>query len=183
MLVSGTIPPEYQGFYARDGLSGGKPAYEKAWPVRIAWAFGSWNIYTGLGGELWWSAEDVATPDLVTTWAAAGGATGLPVVVAAELQPPEPIVPNGGPAAFPAAPGATIPAATPLSPAAPSAAVPAGSPGSPAAPGATVPAATPLSPAAPGATVATGSPGSPAAPGATVPTATPLSPAPPVPMI
>ena len=83
--------------------------------VLIIWtesAGGKWTIKKATGGvlngtDIFTSAEDVATPDLVTTWTAGGAATGTPVVSASTVTAAEDLIDSGTPAS-PTAPGELI---------------------------------------------------------------------------
>ena len=69
MIASGFALPEFNVTYFAEGVAGGKPSYRGRGPdgQTIVWEVGSawWNI-----NEYAVSFEDVATPDLVTTWRA-----------------------------------------------------------------------------------------------------------------
>ena len=89
MLVTGTLtsdgstpvtfPP-----LVYNGTVNGKPQYHAAGDTHyVNWTVeGEWYLQVD-GGALWFSTDNVATPDLVTTWSADSPATGTPVVAAA----------------------------------------------------------------------------------------------------
>jgi hypothetical protein len=72
------------GFFAYIDSSGtdGKPYYEAANGTDgISWDGSKWTIYREEGPLAWESSDDVATPDLCTTWTPVGDAGGTPVLV------------------------------------------------------------------------------------------------------
>lgn len=94
--IRGTGAPNFNGPVIRGALYQGKPTYttngspwDAAAPatgrwITVGWESGSWNISLHIDGfyqpaGAWYSTEDVATPDLVTTWTAFGSCTGTPV--------------------------------------------------------------------------------------------------------
>lgn len=91
MLVTGSLSPDLTGEYVSTYTDtvplSGKGDYAKAGNplIRIFWNTGDdkWQIQSLLNaGNYWESSEDVATPDLVTSWTAIGSATGTPTVTA-----------------------------------------------------------------------------------------------------
>lgn len=55
------------------------------WDEGISWSGTEWLIFIGRNDEASFSSnEDVATPDLVTTWVARGGASGTPTFASTE---------------------------------------------------------------------------------------------------
>jgi hypothetical protein len=67
------------------GITDGKPAYEQSLGNAALWVTDDgvnfeWEIASG--GGVWRSDEDVATPDLVTTWTPISPTTGTPTVTA-----------------------------------------------------------------------------------------------------
>lgn len=104
LLVSGTTSPEMDGIVLPLAeLQEGKAAYSTGGfdtpgddPfVLIVWtesAGGFWTIKKATAGvfnntDIFTSTDDVATPDLVTTWVAGGAAAGIPVVTGDLLDP------------------------------------------------------------------------------------------------
>lgn len=67
------------------GLNEGRPQYFGAdLQSYVAWDGSKWVLdhTVGLAGGVWHSTDDVATPDLVTTWTPQDSATGTPAVTA-----------------------------------------------------------------------------------------------------
>lgn len=77
IIVSGAGTTGDNGTYYQFGTVNGKPQYSKTGTAsypRIFWANGFWQIdETGNGVAEYSSNQDVATPDLVTTWNVTGG--------------------------------------------------------------------------------------------------------------
>lgn len=97
------------------GELGGKPSWSDSgdWDTAesgLAWFEGTWRLtqYPFVGG--WESAEDVATPDLVTAWDLVGTATGDPEIsIAGEiLESPGAVLPAADTANAPAAPAPVL---------------------------------------------------------------------------
>jgi len=96
MIVSGAGTTTVNGTYVESGTVNGKPYYAKE-SFTIKWAASQWQIKSFL---LWYfSNNDVATPDLCTTWnsfegfdpvptvtASGGGSTGNPYYYYAQLR-------------------------------------------------------------------------------------------------
>lgn len=84
MIVEGAGTAGVNGTYLRDGDSGGKPRYTLVGGTTgddsIQWVGSKWSIISGGGLEKYESSEDVATPDLVVTWAVLGGTAPVPTV-------------------------------------------------------------------------------------------------------
>lgn len=81
VTVSGAGTSEANGTYSYAGELYGKPYYmfgENAlyW---LAFSYQIWVIATNAGG-VYYSYDDVATPDLVTTWTVSAGSLPLPAV-------------------------------------------------------------------------------------------------------
>lgn len=66
MIVAGAGYSDCNGTYVEKGTTNGKPWYELATYNIITWAAPYWNIIAG--GVIYRSTDDVATPDLCTTW-------------------------------------------------------------------------------------------------------------------
>jgi hypothetical protein len=86
IIVSGAGRGHANGRYLQAGISNGKPYYEKTGnqdPL-ILWVEDAWRIYDSIDNEDTWyfSTEDVATPDLVTTWTVLEGQAPAPTVTA-----------------------------------------------------------------------------------------------------
>lgn len=82
MTVSGTISPDLNGEYRMAGLASAKPRYLSGTKA-ILWTAGKWRMSDALQVPFWESSEDVATPDLVSSWTPVLGASGSAVAVAA----------------------------------------------------------------------------------------------------
>jgi hypothetical protein len=70
MIVSGSGSPEIHGTYISNTSSGGRPLYRvfnETYAV-IYWSGSDWNIVDSVDNIVFGSADDVATPDLCTTW-------------------------------------------------------------------------------------------------------------------
>jgi hypothetical protein len=85
MIVSGAGTAAVNGTYAPDGMLGGKPKFAVGLSL-IRWGNDEWQI-TYDGDAEYRSPDDVATPDLVTTWLEVGGPLPVPTVTA-EMGPP-----------------------------------------------------------------------------------------------
>lgn len=87
MVVSGAGSALVNGLYLFDGLRNGKPSYRLPLPqlsevIFIVWEGSQWRI-EGSTTTYYYSSQDVATPDLVTTWVtSSGGTLPLPTVTA-----------------------------------------------------------------------------------------------------
>jgi hypothetical protein len=100
MIVSGAGSVGINGVYTPRGTSNGKTFWNKEnftsdSPIEssISWSGSVWGIYTE-GSDLdYFSADDVATPDLVNTWQVVEGQPPAPTVTA-EMSPaiPEQII-------------------------------------------------------------------------------------------
>lgn len=90
MVVSGAGSALVNGLYLFDGLRNGKPSYRLPLPyllkvIFIVWENSRWRIKELIGSmtTYYYSSQDVATPDLVTTWVkSSGGTLPLPTVTA-----------------------------------------------------------------------------------------------------
>jgi hypothetical protein len=93
MIVSGAGSVEVNGVYVfiREYL--GRPEYSQSLIADIFWNGNYWSINSSDGSPLYLSYEDVATPDLVTTWQVEDGQPPAPTVTA-EMSPaiPEQII-------------------------------------------------------------------------------------------
>lgn len=100
VTISGTLTPDATGDYLNvgtefDGVDTGKPIYRlgsatlEQYPAgAIIWNNTVWQLFwfeSESDVSLWNSFEDVATPDLVTTWTPVIDAVGTPTVEAADL--------------------------------------------------------------------------------------------------
>jgi hypothetical protein len=88
MVVTGALSPDLTGSFVYNGEASGRASYAiSSAPTKQAyWTSGSnkWTLASLLDiGNRWESSQDVATPDLVTSWTAVGSATGTPTVTAA----------------------------------------------------------------------------------------------------
>jgi hypothetical protein len=81
MAVFGAGSIQMNGVYTRDGQRSGKPYYITHDDMNsFVWENGEW--YLIYDGDIQYrSNEDVATPDLVTSWTTDFGSPPLPVVV------------------------------------------------------------------------------------------------------
>lgn len=86
MIVAGAGTGAANGTYLYQGLFNSKPQYDLASPLRnIQWdGIDRWKIYDDDNGLLYYySLDDVATPDLCTTWVAdVAGSNPVPTVTA-----------------------------------------------------------------------------------------------------
>ncbi len=68
------------------GTYNGRTNYQgssEAWPdANLYWTGQVWSLEPDGGSNHWRSFDDVATPDLATTWQTTGNATGTPIVTA-----------------------------------------------------------------------------------------------------
>jgi hypothetical protein len=90
IVVSGAGSDEVNDTYAPAGTVGGKTKYRGITSnlSLILWDSGEWIISFN-SNDLYGSDDDVATPDLVTTWGIANGQAPVPTVTA-EMSPPGP---------------------------------------------------------------------------------------------
>ena len=86
VTVSGSVSPSIDGTFTvrtfPDRISFGRLAYEDGGGNLIFWDGAKWTA-TDNGLAYWESAEDVATPDLVTSWTAVGASGTLAVAYGA----------------------------------------------------------------------------------------------------
>lgn len=87
MVVSGAGTAAANSTYTYTGQSTTKNYYNKsgssATVNAISWDGSNWKIYDSGGGFLYYSTDNVATPNLVTTWILWTGANPLPTVTQA----------------------------------------------------------------------------------------------------
>jgi len=81
MIVAGAGTTAVNGTYVENGTLNGKPKYTYSTHI-IQWD-GRWVISYNGATTVYKSNENVATPDLVTTWAKVYGASPVPTVTAA----------------------------------------------------------------------------------------------------
>jgi len=83
MIVSGAGSSDSNGTYVESGESSGKPEYSMG-DQRIRWSGTQWEIrYYKYFMIDYYSTDDVATPDLCTTWQVGGhGLSPVPTVTA-----------------------------------------------------------------------------------------------------
>jgi hypothetical protein len=91
IVVSGAGSVEANDTYAPDGVQDGKTKYRGIIKLGAAiyWNNPSWFIADG-AGDYYFSNDNVATPDLVTTWQVAGEGQAPAPTVTAEMSPPGP---------------------------------------------------------------------------------------------
>jgi hypothetical protein len=81
LTVSGAGTGAVNGDYNQVGTTNGRPDYSNGGGITIFWdASLFWTIYSF--SYLYYSYDDVATPDLVTTWAVSAGSPPVPTVTA-----------------------------------------------------------------------------------------------------
>ena len=83
IIVSGAGSSEVNGTYAVVDEAGGKPLYANNAnsDIVIVWDSGAWNIADMSTQVMYYiSEDDVATPDLCTTWEVADGEPPVPTV-------------------------------------------------------------------------------------------------------
>jgi len=83
IIVSGAGSTEVNGTYAVIGEEGGKPAYANNAnsDIGIGWGSGAWTIANMSTQVMYYlSEDDVATPDLCTTWEVNEGKPPVPTV-------------------------------------------------------------------------------------------------------
>ena len=84
IIVSGAGSTEVNGTYAVIGEGFGKPVYANNAnsDIVIGWDSGAWFIVNSSGTQViyYYSEDDVATPDLCTTWEVADGEPPVPTV-------------------------------------------------------------------------------------------------------
>lgn len=98
ITISGAISPDATGDYLNQGTDFAGTELDKPWYLMgsqdsppsgyIVWNDPYWQlIYTSDEGEtsLWRSEDDVATPDLITSWEAVLNASGEPTATAVDL--------------------------------------------------------------------------------------------------
>ena len=83
MIVAGAGTSAVNGTYVENGTYGGRPKYQKG-SIYIVWFSTEWEI-TDMDFYLWYrSTDNVATPDLATTWLKSpNGSLPVPTVTAA----------------------------------------------------------------------------------------------------
>jgi hypothetical protein len=80
IVVSGAGAATANGTYTEDGTMGGRPNYELGNGWVCQWTGSNWMIHDG--SQYYVGVEDVATPDLVTTWNALTAPAPAPTVEA-----------------------------------------------------------------------------------------------------
>lgn len=95
MLVSGAGTSAVNGLYIQTGTVNGRAYYNKSGTASnqhaISWevsGVGEWGIFGASGSPPYYSTDDVATPDLVTTWTVngfGGGSGPAPTVTSITL--------------------------------------------------------------------------------------------------
>ena len=90
MIVAGAGSSGVNGTYIESGTNSGKPMYDNG-NYRIFWVGSGWGIANYVAGVYYYrSTDDVATPDLVTTWVKYGaGVDPVPTVTAASTGVPK----------------------------------------------------------------------------------------------
>lgn len=97
VVVSGAGITDVNGTWKPYGDFNGKTAYYADWYIgdewsEISWQSSQWQIWYN-GNLIYYSTDDVATPDLVTTWVIGdAGIAPLPTVTAAGGDPPSSII-------------------------------------------------------------------------------------------
>jgi len=80
IIVSGAGSSEVNGIYVESGTINDKPSYVYG-DYGIFWSGGVWQIiYYGGFPTFYYSSDDVATPDLCTTWEVNEGEPPVPTV-------------------------------------------------------------------------------------------------------
>jgi hypothetical protein len=89
MIVSDAGTEDFIDTYAPDGTQNGKIKYRGISKTSsiIYWDGSAWYFESIFVGVAYRSTEDVATPDLVTTWSVLLGSTPVPTVTA-EMSAP-----------------------------------------------------------------------------------------------
>jgi hypothetical protein len=82
MIVSGAGSSEVNGTYAVIGNEGGKPHYANNAnsDIHIGWADKAYWLIVSTTFVYYFSYDDVATPDLCTTWEVVDGEPPVPTV-------------------------------------------------------------------------------------------------------
>lgn len=89
MTSTGAGTSAANGSFVPSGDNDGKTAYTKVGSLnRLRWNAGAakWRFQSNGGTVFYESTDDVATPNLVTTWTRVSGAVGLPTVTAGITQ-------------------------------------------------------------------------------------------------
>ena len=82
VTVSGvTTPGGANGAYPQNATVNGKPSYNVG-IYYLEWNGTRWELTTDMGTDYFYSTQDVASPDLVTTWTPTGSGAGTLVVTA-----------------------------------------------------------------------------------------------------
>jgi len=85
--VSGAGTSVVNGLYEYFEIVNSKPQYKLSTYIYIVWADSKWNIVDEAGvGTAYLSSDDVATPDLCTTWSVEDGSTPVPTVTLAVAE-------------------------------------------------------------------------------------------------
>lgn len=83
MLVAGAGSAWANGYYLESGTNSGRPQYLRGTVGYLQWTGSNWMVHDG--AEYYVGVEDVATPDLVTTWNALTADAPAPTVDTAEI--------------------------------------------------------------------------------------------------
>lgn len=89
IIVTGAGTPAANGIYYPAGTLNGRVLYNQDGPdpSYIWWNLSTWALNSGFSSPAYYSNEDVATPDLCSTWTAVFGAAPVPTVTAARKPP------------------------------------------------------------------------------------------------
>jgi len=94
MIVSGAGTSAVNGTYEEGNYINGKPSYNKAQDYILYWRRDAdleeyvWGIFTSSGiSSLYYSLDDVASPDLCSSWAVLNGVSPAPTVTKEGEEP------------------------------------------------------------------------------------------------
>jgi hypothetical protein len=87
IVVSGTLTsdgstPVTLGTLPFDSIVNSRPKFKNAGLDTCSWSGTYWALVDNATGAAWRSADDVASPELCTTWVPQGAATGTPAIAA-----------------------------------------------------------------------------------------------------
>ena len=91
MIVSGAGTAAANGTELLDGTDIGRPKYTLSSGRVLSWSGAEWTIFGPGGVLLYLSENDVATPNLATTWQVIDGVAPAPTVTA-EMVPGPPVI-------------------------------------------------------------------------------------------
>jgi hypothetical protein len=97
LIVAGAGTTVINDVYSITGVSGGRPSYVNGYETGdMVWQTSQWSIRDSTYVVFYYSTDDVATPDLCTTWTADSGDLPVPTVTVGQQKFPNIVVSGAG---------------------------------------------------------------------------------------